>query len=99
MRGKADLAGDPQSSCLGLDPAFEGNAAIGAERLHAIQPFQKIEVPHGAAEFAVRGTAEARRGLLGDGVFDRPVFDAAEFIRRDLARFAASPSFLERSGA
>ena len=59
VRGEAQLAGDAQPFGLGFDAALESDAVIGAERFHAVELLQKIEVPHGAAEFAVGGAAQA----------------------------------------
>ena len=99
MRGEAHLAGDAQPFGLGLDAALEGDAVIGAERFHAVQMFQKIEVPHGAAEFAIGGAAQADLRLPGDDVFDRGVLGGAQIVGGDLAALAAGARLLESGGA
>ena len=50
---------------------------IGAEGFHTVQPFEEIEVPHGAAEFAVGGAAQADVGLPRDEPLDRGILDGA----------------------
>ena len=66
MRRKADFAGHAKPLRLGLEASLETYAVIGAERFHAVEPLQKIEMPHGAPEFAVGGTRESDGGLFSD---------------------------------
>ena len=89
MRGEAHLARNAQALGLRLDAALEGDAVIGAERLHAIQPFQKVEVPHGAAEFAIGGAAQSDLGLARDDVLDGGVLGSGQIRGGDLAALAA----------
>ena len=80
MRGKSDLADHAQPFPLCFDASSESNAVIGGERFHTIQPLQKIEVPHGAAEFAVSGAAESHCRLFGYDGLNRGVFRGAEIF-------------------
>ena len=77
MRRKSDLASNAQSLGLSLDAALERDAMIRAERFNAIQPLQKIEVPHGAAEFAIGGAAQADLRLPRDRTLDSGVLNSA----------------------
>ena len=74
---RPSFAGDAQSLGLGLDSALECDAVIGAERFHAVEMFQEIEVPHGAAELAIRGATQTDFRLPGDDAFDGRVFGGA----------------------
>ena len=99
MRGEPQLAGDAQPFRLRFDAAFESDAVIGAKRFHAVEMFQKIEVPHGAAEFAIGGAAQTDFGLLDDDVFDASIFGGAQIFAGDLTALAAGARLLQLSGA
>ena len=65
---------------LRLDSALERDAVVGAERFHTVEVFQKIEVPHGAAEFTIGGAAQSDFRLSRDDVFDRGVLFGAQIF-------------------
>ena len=69
---------------LGLD-AVELDAGIGGDRRDAGKPAEEIEMPPGAAEFAVGGELEADLLLLLDDLLDLAVFDRLERVGGDLA--------------
>ena len=98
VRGEAHLADDPQTFGLGFDPALKGNPVIGAKRFHAVELFQEIEVPHGAAELAVGGAEQADFGLPRDDVLDRGIFGGGEFGGGDLAALASRSRLFESRG-
>ena len=54
------LPSHAQTLGLRLDPTLKRDAVIRAEGFHAVQPLQKIEVPHGAAELAIGRAAQDR---------------------------------------
>ena len=85
VAGEADLAGDAQPLGLGLDSSLEGDAVIGAERFHSVEPFEKIEMPHGAAEFPICRAAQSGLRLSGDDALDRGILSGAQLGGGDFA--------------
>src|SRR6185437_7808895 len=69
-------------SCL---DACELDAGLGVKQLAADQLREEIEMPPGAAEFAVRCKLQAGRGLLVHDLLDLNVLDLAQLFGRDLA--------------
>ena len=74
MVGESDLAGDLDAARLGLH-ALELDAMIDLVDLDAIEPAVEIEVPPGAAEFAVGRELQADVLLLLDDLFDLAVLN------------------------
>src|SRR5262245_42722390 len=68
MTGEVDLPDHPHAFGFRLD-AGELDALSGGIELHAVEPGVEVEMPPGAAEFAVRNRLQADRLLLLD---DRP---------------------------
>ena len=99
VRGEPHLAGDAQPFGLGFDAALECDAVLRAERFHAVEVFQKIEMPHGAAELAVGGAAQSYVRLPRDDLFDSSVFDGAQIVDGDLTALAAGARIFQRGGA
>jgi hypothetical protein len=93
--GIAELAGDAEPLGLGLQAALEGDALRRLESLDAGQPLQEIEVPHGAAVFAVGHGFEPDLLLPPDSFDDRLVLDLAQRRRVDLAAGAALARLLQ----
>jgi hypothetical protein len=81
-----------------LKAALERDAVIGAIRFDAIQALQKIEVPHGAAIFAVGRALQSDPGLFSDRLRDRSVLGGTQFVCRDFAALTACSSFLQGYG-
>ena len=81
----------------GLD-ARELNSGLGVEELAARQMAKKIEMPPGAAEFAVGRQLQADRGLLVHDLFDLEVLGLAQVLRRDLALLELGARFLDALG-
>ena len=67
--------------------------------LDAIEAVEKIEMPPGAAEFAVGRKLEANLFLLLDDLLDLGVLDLLEGGSRNLAFFAAGARNFQRLGA
>ena len=86
---KTQLAGDSQPFGLGFDAALKSDAVIGAKRFHAIQLFEKIEMPHGAAQLAIRGAVQADLRLPGDNGFDRRILHGSQIGGRNFSAFTA----------
>ena len=78
----------------GLD-ARELNAGLGVEELAAAELGQKIEMPPGAAEFAVGRELQADGRLLVHDLFDLEVLGLAQVLRRDLALLQLRARFLD----
>src|SRR5204862_204520 len=95
MRREPDLTGDAKPLGLGFDAAFECDAVVRAERFDAVEPFQKIEMPHGAPEFAICGAAQADIRLARDHTLDSGVFHGAQIYSGNLAAFVARASVFE----
>ena len=64
----------------------------------AVETAEEIEMPPGAAEFAVGGELEPDLFLLLDDLLDLAVFDLAQRVGRDLAALALGARLLERRG-
>ena len=80
MVGEADLAVDAQALRLGLH-ALELDAVVELVELDAVEHAEEIEVPPGAAEFAVGRELEADLLLLLDDLLDLAVLDLLELGR------------------
>src|ERR1035437_7272622 len=96
--GEADFALDPDALHLGLH-AMELDAVIELIELDAVEHAEKIEVPPGAAEFAVSGELEPDLLLLLDDLLDLAVLDRLELGRVDLALLALRARLFDRRGA
>ena len=92
--GEIELADHADGVMAGLD-AGELNTGLGVEELAAGELGQKIEMPPGAAEFAVGRELQADRGLLVHDLFDLEVFGLAQILRRDLALLQPGARFLD----
>ena len=95
--GEADFALDPDALHLGLH-AMELDAVIELIEFDAVEHAEKIEVPPGAAEFAVSGELEPNLLLLLDDLLDLAVLDRLELGRVDLAPLALRARLLDRRG-
>src|SRR5262245_64491889 len=95
MVGEGDFAHDAQALRLGLH-ATELNALLGLVDFDAIEHAEKVEMPPGAAEFAVGRKLKPELLLLFDDLFDLAVFDRLELCLRDRALFTLGPRLLER---
>ena len=80
MAGEIDLAVDLDRLRLGLD-ALELDRRR-ADQVDALQPGEEIEMPPGAAEFAVGRELEPDLLLLLDDLLDLAVFDLFAAARR-----------------
>ena len=96
--GETDLAGDADALRLGLD-ALELDAVIELVEFDTVEHAEEIEVPVGAAEFAVGRELEADLFLLPDDLFDLAVLDVLELLRGDRAFFALGARILQRLAA
>ena len=96
--GEADLAGDLDALHLGLH-ALELDAVVELVELDAVEHAEEIEMPPGAAEFAVGGELEADLLLLLDDLLDLAVLDLFELGRGDRALLALRARLLDRRGA
>ena len=65
--------------------ALELNAVVAFDDLHAVEAIIEIEMPPGAAEFAVGRELQADLLLLLDDLLDLGVFDRFELRVGDLA--------------
>ncbi len=96
--GEADLALDPDALHLGLH-ALELDAVVELVELDAVEHAEEIEVPPGAAEFAVGGELEADLLLLLDDLLDLAVLDLFQLRGGDRALLALRARLLDRRGA
>ena len=80
-RLEVHLAGHAHAARLGLD-AGELDAVVGRVALDPAEAFEKIEMPPGAAVFAVGRKLQADLLLLGDDLLDLGVFDRLELAPR-----------------
>ena len=87
MAGKADLAVDLERVRFRRH-AVKLNAAVSGVHFHAIETAEEIELPPGAAQFAVGRKLQARFLLLADRPLDFPVLDRGQSFRRDLVAVA-----------
>jgi hypothetical protein len=69
MGREADLGGDIQAVGLGVD-AMELDRLLADHEVDAVEPGQEVEMPPGAAEFAIGRKLEADLLLLGDDLAD-----------------------------
>ena len=92
--GEIELADHADGVMPGLD-AGELDAGLGVEQFAAGELGEKIEMPPGAAEFAVGRELQADRGLLVHDLFDLEVLGLAQILRRDLALLQLGARFLD----
>ena len=71
---------------------------FGGESFAAVQAFQKVEVPIGAAELAVGGAPQAHLGLLGDQRLDGSVLHPLQLCGVDLAVVQLGARLFQRGG-
>ncbi len=74
MAGKAELAGDLEAF-VARGHGGEGDAGVHHVLLDAVEAPEEIEMPPGAAEFAVGDRLQADFFLLLDDALDLAVFD------------------------
>ena len=79
--------------------ALELDAVVDLVDLDAVEHAEEIEMPPGAAEFAVGRELEPDLFLLLDDLLDLAVLDRRERCRGDLALLALGARFLQRRGA
>ena len=96
--GEADLAADLDALHLGLH-ALELDAVVELVELDAVEHAEEIEMPPGAAEFAVGDELEPDLFLLLDDLLDLAVLDLFQLGRGDRALFALRARLLDRRGA
>ena len=82
--GEVELADDADRVMPGLH-ARELDALVGMKQLAAGQIGEEVEMPPGAAEFAVGRELQADRGLLVHDLLDLHVLDLAQVVGGDLA--------------
>ena len=97
MAGKAELAGDAYSFVAGRDRG-KSDPGVHDMAFDAVEAPEEIEVPPGAAEFAVADRLQADRLLFSDDVFDLAILDRPERVGRDLALGAALARGFQRGG-
>ena len=97
MAGEADLAGD-LGAFVARPRGGEGDAGLHDGLLDAVEAPEEIEMPPGAAEFAVGDRLQAGIFLLLDDVLDLAVFHRFQFVCRDLALGAALARLFQRRG-
>ena len=94
MIDEIQLAGDAQAFGFGL--AFlKSDALLGVITFDAFQFFQEIQVPEGAAKFAIRNSEESDRFFFGDQIFDAAVFYGLEFFGCNGAFFPFGAGFFQ----
>src|SRR6185436_10008007 len=81
--GEVELANHADGVMAGLD-ARELNTGLGVEEFAAAELGEEIEMPPGAAEFAVGRELQADRSLLVHDLLDLEVLGLAQVLRRDL---------------
>src|SRR5262249_21410071 len=84
MAGKADLAGDLQA-LIACGHRGKGDAGVHHMLLDAVETPEKVEMPPGAAEFAVGDRLQTGLLLLPDDALDLAVLDFLQLCRRQLA--------------
>ena len=92
--GKIELA-DHADGVVPRLHAGELDARIGMEQFASRELGQKIEMPPGAAEFAVGRELQADRSLLVHDLFDLEILGLAQVLRRDLALLQSGAGFLD----
>src|SRR5207247_11026104 len=95
MAGEANLAGHAHALVARLNTS-KGNAVVHDVALDPVEAPEKVEVPPGAAEFAVGHRLEPDLLLLLDDALDLAVFHRLELGRADLALGASLARLLER---
>ena len=95
---KSTLPTTSEPARFGLH-ALELDALFGLVLLDAVEPRQEIEMPPGAAIFAVGDRLEPDLLLLPDDLQDFRVLDDFELRGRDFPFLALRARFLERRGA
>ena len=83
---------------LGLH-AGKHDALAGVEHLDAVEALVEVEMPPGAAEFAVGRELEADLLLLPDDLLDLAIFDGLEVGVLDLALGVLGARLFQRRGA
>ena len=91
VRGKAERPHDMRRLRFGLR-ALELDAGCGLAQFDAVEQPEEIEVPPGAAVFAIGRGLEPDRALLADDAFDFAIFDRLERARIDVRPARAPPS-------
>jgi hypothetical protein len=87
--GETDLAGNVHVLRLRLDALeLDAFADLAPIAFDAVEMFEEIVVPEGAAELAVGGVLEADRFLLADDLEDFLVLDLAQAFGGKRAGFA-----------
>jgi hypothetical protein len=95
MAGKAEFAGDARSLIAG-GHRREGDARIHHVAFDAVETPEKIEMPPGAAKFAVGDCVQPDRLLLPDDRLDLAIFYFAQRRGGDLFFGAALARRLQR---
>ncbi len=99
MAGEADLAGDLHAFIARRAPRRNAMPVSITWRLDAVEAPEEIEMPPGAAEFAVGDRLQADRFLLLDDALDLAVFDRLERGGVDLALGVLLARLLQRGRA
>ena len=97
VAGKAELAGHAHAFIAGGDGG-KGDPGIHDVALDAVEPPQEVEMPPGAAEFAVGDRVQAGRLLFFDDALDLAVFHRLERRGVDLAFDATLARFFQGGG-
>src|SRR5262249_10578748 len=94
VSAETDFADDADALGLGRD-AFERNALLRSKWFAAVQAFQKIEMPHRAADFTIGHALQSDLSLFGDERRDNSIFHRLELGRGDFAILKTRASFLQ----
>ena len=98
VAGETHPAGDLDAFVLSLH-AVKLNPALGGVGRDAVEAFEEIEMPPGAAEFAIGRELEPDLLLLLDNLLDLAIFDLFELRRRHLAPRVFFTCLLDRRSA
>src|SRR5664279_1067610 len=98
VAGKADFADCSHAFGLGVD-AVKLDAFVGVIKFDSFQSAEEIEMPPGAAEFAVGRELEPDLGLFLDDLLDLAVFHRPERVGFDFALGEFGARLLQWRGA
>src|SRR5512135_1694431 len=98
VAGKAELAGDLEAF-IARRHGSKGDTGVHHMLLDAVEAPEKIEMPPGAAEFAVGDRLQANLFLLLDDAANLAVLDFFQLLRRDLALGALFARLFQGGGA
>jgi hypothetical protein len=97
MVAEAELAGHAHALRPGLD-AFELHALWQIHQLGAVESGEKIQMPPGAAEFAIGNGLQACLFLFLDNLLDLAIFDLLQIAGGDLGPLSPPARFPDCRG-